>query len=143
MSRNLVARTDGRAEAVAVGSPNHAVAIARIARRTGYNTALVIHEIFGMTRCRTWRISLRKPATSRPTFFREAWAVGWPQPRFPGHSARRSTTRCGFLYPRRAERLGLNFDGECAFLLGVKHGIVIDSRAAVNIETDILDVHAN
>ena len=37
----------------------------------------------------------------------------------------------------------MNFDGECAFLLGVEHGIVIDSSAAGDLETDILDVHAN
>src|SRR5207302_3878515 len=33
-------------------------------------------------------------------------------------------------------------DAEFAFLLGVEHVIVIDSRAGCNTETDILDVHA-
>jgi hypothetical protein len=46
--------------------------------------------------------------------------------------------------PLRTKRLGLNFKGEFACLLGfVDHVKVIDSRTGCNIETDILHVHAS
>src|SRR5207249_11470597 len=42
---------------------------------------------------------------------------------------------------RRAKRPRLNLDSEFAVLLGVEHVVAIDSRAACNLSTDILDVH--